>query len=198
MVSVIPLYLCHAINKDRYLFERSAWTECRPLLQLAEVVAQKGLQVSQANGPDRGDTFADLTRLVSDVANTLGRVNMVLGNFGQSLQCFQEAIAARKSLGETDNELIYMKRNVASAYLCMGQMDEAVSVLHEASTLADDQFVTGRANMDVYRNNQANMLGLLSSAHLLSSQYDDAWEAAFKSTELCRSIPDSQGVLLAE
>lgn len=201
----------------RYLVERCSWGECKSLLQRAEDVSRKGLQIatgtpgehgvlstsSDPAAPTSGTTLVQgiateqFTKLISDVTNTLGRVNMQLGSFEQSLRYFHDAIKARSSVGELDNELIYMKRNVASAYLCLNKAEEAMVVLEESRALADQQFTTD-GNLTVYRNNQANNLGLLSSAFLLLGQYDKAWDAAAKSTELIMSTLGAESILAAE
>ncbi|KAM7191785.1 hypothetical protein V8F20_009148 [Naviculisporaceae sp. PSN 640] len=161
-----------------YLIERSSWGDCGPLLELASTVTQAGLQKAQSRVPptDAG-LIREFIKLVSDIENTLAKTKMQSGNFDQALQLYLSAVTTRSTLNELDNELIYIRRNVVYAYLCLGRPQEAIVMLAELGDLADQQFAADR-NLLVYRNNHANTQGLLCFAHLILGQFGEARAAA--------------------
>ena len=53
-------------------------------------------------------------------------------------------------------------------------------------------------DQDLYRDNLASNYGSLSCALMAMQKLDEAWDAAMKSTELCKQVHSAESAILAE
>ncbi|KAI1873593.1 hypothetical protein JX265_005215 [Neoarthrinium moseri] len=169
-----------------YICERGLLAGASPLLRKAEQVAETGIQVlgaDPATSPSQSELNVELTKVLSDISNSQGKIHMAMGHFSLAVHKFTAAVKMRQSLALVDTELIYIMRNEASAYVSLNQSQKTLEILQETGQLLDEQFANLH-DVSVYQNSQASNLGIMSSAYIALGKFDQAWEAAMKSTEL--------------
>lgn len=118
-----------------------------PLLHQALLVAQQGLHESTQQKDESisvdgsspmtspSTSTEDYVKLVCDINNSLGMLELRRSRFDVALQHFIDSVNMRITLGVIDDELIYTKRNVGIAYLSANRVQEAHATFEESMVL---------------------------------------------------------------
>ncbi|KAH6650348.1 P-loop containing nucleoside triphosphate hydrolase protein [Chaetomium tenue] len=184
-----------------YLQERGAILDAQLLLQAAMDVARRGLQMASVGDgtPTAAMTAAaatTTTTISSPPLESAGALHLNQGHFGSALQHFLDAIKLRENCGSPDLEMIYILKNAGFAYLGVGRVEEAYRAIQDSLKMLEKWLETV-INPEEYRDNLASALGALSLVLTVIGRLDEAWEAAVKSTELCKQVHDPESVVLS-
>ena len=90
-----------------------------------------------------------------------------------------------------------MKRNAGIAYLSANRIDEAFAAFEDSLALREQQLAKAD-DRDLYRDNLASNYRSLSYALMAMQRLDEAWDAAMKSTDLCKQVHSAESAILAE
>lgn len=188
----------------RYLQERGVYNTAMRLLRGALDATQKGIQITAAPTHDLHSQMStshllqNLKKLFCDITNTFGVLELRRSNFDMALQYFLEASTMRNQLVQTiDEELIYMKRNTGIAYLSANRIDEAFAAFEDSLALREQKLAKAD-DRHLYRDNLASNYRSLSYALMAMQRLDEAWDAAMKSTDLCKQVHSAESAILAE
>lgn len=193
-------------DSSRYLQERGARRDAARLLEAALSVSKRGLR-ADPNVSDRpsdtstlsptSDPLRALQKLLGDISNSLGTLELSSSRFDKALEYMLDAILKRTELGIVDEELIYTKRNAGVALLSLNRVDEAYRAFQESMSLREQQLEES-SDRERLRDNLASNFGSLSYALLAKGRLDEAWDAATKSTELCKQVHRPESKIMAE
>jgi tetratricopeptide (TPR) repeat protein len=181
-------------------------SQAAKLLAIAQEVAERGIatlrntqSIVSAADPTvpPSELELDLTKLLCDVTNSLGTLDLNRGRFDDALQHLQQAVSMRSQLGAVDEELIYMKRNVGIAMLSANRVLDAHKAFEESMSLREQQ-LSSVDDQNPFRDKLASNYGSLSHSFLAMKNYDEAWAAASRSTELCKQVHAPESGVLSE
>lgn len=198
----------------RYLQERGSRTDALLLLEAAQRAAEAGTGLIKdrnsgtMSAPEPGRTLLklsddsddleqELARLLCDVTNARGCIEMARSRFDQAAKHFNASIKLRKTMIKVDEPMIYTTKNLGYAYLSDNHVDEAYAAFQESMEMREQQLANAN-DPDAYRDHLALNLGSLSLAEMALGKLDAAWNTAMKSTELCTQVHQPESPVMSK
>ncbi|KAL2827327.1 hypothetical protein BDW59DRAFT_160294 [Aspergillus cavernicola] len=167
-----------------YLFERRQLDESLELLDQTVSVAEAAVRLAV----DQPAEEQKLKSLLIDVINDQACIKFAECHFSKAKDLFLQSLAMKEALGSANkNEICNILTNIGNAYANLGMLDESYDYLKRAFDLRQEQ-LTSVPDPENYKEHLGRNWGTLSGCLWLMGKYEQAWEYAQYSTELCKQV----------